>query len=138
MILSALRAERRCDIHRLAKLSMHSESRCKSAVERLVESGLVEAVGSNRTRIYILSSKVYREGKKSIEYVSQSGIDSVKNPEMVLKLVKEQGSIQREDVCKLLSISRPQAYRLLKSLTAQGLLMLSGHGRGAEYVSSRK
>jgi len=138
MILSALRAERRCDIQRLAKLSMHSESRCKSAVERLVESGLVEALGSNRTRSYILSSKVYRDGKKSIEYVRQSGIDSVKNPEMVLRLVKEQGSIQREDVCKLLSISRPQAYRLLKSLTAQGLLTLSGHGRGALYVSSRK
>ena len=138
MILSALRAERRCDIHRLARLSMHSESRCKSAVERLVESGLVEAVGSSRTRSYILSSKVYREGRKSIEYVRQSGIDSIKNPELVLKLAKEQGGIHREDVCRLLSISRPQAYRLLKSLTTQGLLVLSGHGRGAVYVSSRK
>lgn len=134
MILSTLRTERRCDIHRLSERSLLSESKCKAAVERLVESGLVEGHGNGRGRIYMLSSKIYRENKKSLDYVRQSGIDSVKHPELVIKLAKQQGEISRDDVCKLLGVSGPQAYRILKSLTEQKKLTLQGHGRSAKYI----
>ncbi|HAL73482.1 MAG TPA: AAA family ATPase [Clostridiales bacterium] len=134
MILSTLRTERRCDIHRLSERSMLSENKCKAVVERLVESGLVEGHGNNRGRTYMLSSKVYHGSQKSIDYVRQNGINSVKHPELVLQLAKQQGEVSRDDVCKLLGVTGPQAYRILKTLSGQRKLTLQGQGRNAKYV----
>lgn len=61
LILSALQNERRSDIHRIVQITNISESRAKSNVEKLIESGLVEATGNGKRRSYILSAKVYRE-----------------------------------------------------------------------------
>ena len=133
MILSTLRSERRCDIRRLAAGSLLSESKCKAAVERLVEAGLVEAQGSNRGRSYTLSGKVYHEKKEALDYVRQRGIDSIKYPELVMKLAEKQKTIRRDDVCKLLGVNASQAYRILKTLAEQGDLILEGRGRSSVY-----
>ena len=61
LILSALRMQRRLNIHELTSAVHLNEVRVKANVEKLVEAGLVEAVGSNKARSYILSSKVYKE-----------------------------------------------------------------------------
>ena len=52
-----------------------------------------------------------------VGYVRQTGIDSVKYEELVLKLANKQGGcVTRDNVCELLNVSESQAYRLLKKL----------------------
>lgn len=138
LILSILQTQRRASLHELADTIHVSEPRTKANVERLLESGLVEARGTGRGRIYILSAKVYKEQANAVGYVRQTGIDKLKYDELVLKLVKEQGYATREDVSELLGISGDQAYRILRELVDRKCLLLSGKGRGAKYLESQK
>lgn len=134
LILSVLQSQRRITLQELAERIYVSESRTKANVEKLIESGLVEAVGNGKNRAYILSAKVYREQDNVVGYVRQTGIDSVKYEELVLKLAKQQGGqVTREDVGELLNISDSQAYRVLRKLADAGKLVLVGRGRAAKY-----
>ena len=134
LILSALRDNRRLKIKELAELTNTNETRTKAAVERLVESGLVEATGNGSTRCYILSLKVYKKQKNTIGYVRQTGIKSVRYEAMIMELAERQGGyITRENVMELLNVSPNQAYKLLKTMADKGKLILEGKGRAARY-----
>ena len=98
LILSALQSQRRVSVKELSEIIHVTESRTKANVEKLIESGLVEANGSGKSRAYILSSKIYKEQDNLVGYVRQSGVDKVKYEELILKLVKEQGYVTRENV----------------------------------------
>ena len=99
----------------------------------MLESGLFEANGNGKARVYILSAKVYREQDNSVGYVRQTGIDRLKYEELVLKLAKQQGSVTRDNVRELLNISDSQAYRVLKRLAEKKKFILIGKGRSARY-----
>lgn len=132
LVLYSIEKFSRADIGMISKEAKLSESRVKSIVEKLVEDGLVEPVGSGKNREYILSSKVYKETDNSIKYVRQTDIDKVRYPELVIKLAKEKGKITRGDVAELLHLSPSQAYRVLQKLKDK--LEPVGRGRNAGYV----
>ena len=52
----------------------------------------------------------------------------------LLRLVREKGTVRREDVVEALSLTTQQAYRLLKKLTDAGLLVRSGERRTTVYA----
>ena len=132
LILSALQSLRRASLHELAEKIHVTEIRTKANVEKLVEAGLVEAIGNTAARTYILSSKVYREQDNMVGYVRQTGIDLIKYEELIMKLaINQNGSVTRENVADLLGINPAQAYRILKKLTEKGKLKLVGSGRGS-------
>lgn len=133
LVLSVLQTQRRASLAELAETIHISEARTKINVEKLLESGLVEANGNGKSRAYMLSAKVYREQDNSVGYVKQTGIDKIKYEELVLKLAGQQGYVTREHVCELLNISNSQAYRVLKGLADKGKLVLVGKGRVARY-----
>ena len=134
LILSALREHRRLKIRELAELINANEIRTKAAVERLVESGLVEATGNGKARSYILSLKVYKKQENTIGYVRQTGIDSVRYEALVIELAEKQGGyITRENVADLLKITPDQAYKVLKAMVNKGKLILEGRGRASKY-----
>lgn len=134
LILSVLQTQRRSSIKDLVEMTHLSEARIKANVEKLLESGLIEASGNGKTKEFILNAKVYyRERDNSIEYVKQTGIDKLKCEELVLKLVKQQGYVTRDNVSELLKISNSQAYRVLKKIAEKGKLVLIGKGRTAKY-----
>lgn len=133
LILSTLQRQRRASISELSEMIHISETRTKANVEKLFESGLVDANGNGRARAYILSAKVYREQENSVGYVRQTGIDKLRYEELILKLVKQQGYVTRSDVGKLLNISDGQAYRILKKMSDNNKLVLVGNGRIAKY-----
>ena len=135
LILSALRTERRLDLHRLMEATNISESRLKANIETLVEKGFVEAIGSGRGRTYILSAKVYITANNTAAYVRQAGIDSIRQPELILQYVKAQGSITRGEAAALLGVSNQQAYLTLKKLVAQNKLNATGTTRNMKYVA---
>lgn len=134
LILSALQRQKRLTLQELSDETHISESRAKANVEKLIESGLVEAIGTGKARSYILSAKVYREQDNVVGYVRQTGIDKMRYEELVLKLARQQnGYISRDDVMKLLNLNGGQAYRILKRLAEEDKLLLEGKGKSAKY-----
>lgn len=133
LILSTLQTQRRTTLQELSEIIHVSEARTKANVEKLLESGLVEASGNGKVRAYILSAKVYKEQDNSVGYVRQTGIDKLRYNELILKLAEQQGFVTRDNVSGLLNISLSQAYRLLKGLVNKNKLILIGTGRLAKY-----
>lgn len=135
LILNELKRSSRSTIAELSETIHSSEAKTKSAVEKLVESGMLEAVGTGKGRYYTLSVQVYRRNKTTAEYVRQRGISEVRHPEMIIELAaKNDGKITRADVIELFKIDENRAYRALKDLVSQGKLRPEGKGRYSYYV----
>jgi len=134
MILSLLKNERRCNIDRMIEITNLSENKVRSAVENMIEMGLVEASGNGKNRSYFLGKKIYREINESIQYVRQTDIDSIRYPELVLKLARTQdGIITKQDICDLLKITPSQAYSLIKKLQKENKIYLLNGGKYTKY-----
>ena len=134
MILSLLKNERRCNIDRMIEITNLSENKVRSAVDNMIEMGLVEASGNGKNRSYILGKKIYREINESIQYVRQTDIDSIRYPELVLKLARTQnGIITKQDICDLLKITPSQAYSLIKKLQKENKIYLLNGGKYTKY-----
>ncbi len=131
--LGLLRRERRIDTITLARAIQRDESAARSALERLVERGLVEAHGVKKGRTYTLSAGAYREFGASADYVRQAGFDPIQQEQMVLQYVMKHGRIARKDVIELCRIGEDQATRLLDRLVEDGQLARFGAGRGVYY-----
>ena len=134
MILSVMNMERRVTVDRIVDVTNLSENKVRSAVEKLIEQGLVEASGRGKDRSFILGAKIYKENKETIQYVRQTDIDSIRYPELVMKLANTQnGFITKQDVADLLKITATQAYRIIKKLQNEGRLELLCGGKHAKY-----
>ena len=134
MILSVLNYERRCTVDRIVEFTNLSENKVRSAIESMLELGLIEAAGKGKDRTYILGKKIYRENRKTIQYVQQTDIDSIRYPELVMKLVETQnGIITKQDVIELLNVTPTQAYAVIKKLQQAGKLELLCGGKYSKY-----
>lgn len=134
MILSVLNFERRSTVDRIVEFTNLSENKVRSAIESMLELGLIEAAGKGKDRTYILGKKIYRENKKTIQYVRQTDIDSIRYPELVMKLAETQnGIITKQDVIELLKVTPAQAYAVIKKLQQAGKLELLCGGKYSKY-----
>jgi len=133
IILSCLRHERRLTTADLTADTQKSEQATRTALEKLVESGLIEARGTGRGRSYILSVKVYRHSGQKAAYIRQAGFEPIQQEQMVLSYIDNHGSIKRADVAELCRLSLPQAYHLLKRLEKMGKIKQIGKMRHAVY-----
>ena len=75
MILSVLNSERRITIDRIVEVTNLSENKIRTAIELMIEQGLIEASGRGKNRTFILGAKIYKENKEAIQYVRQADID---------------------------------------------------------------
>lgn len=130
LALNILKQARRMSLAEISKEANMSETKMRANLERLTESGLIEAVGNGRGRAYILSAKVYKDPTK---YVRQTDIDKLRYTELILKLTKQKKLITRKDVIELLHVSPPQAYRILQKMVAEGELIREGNTSAATY-----
>lgn len=134
IILSRLREERRLTTTDIAPSVQKSETSVRATLEKLIETGFLEAHGTGRGRTYTLSASQYRkEGKKS-DYVRQAGFAPIQQEQMILKFVDKHGSIKRADVMDLCHLNGPQAYRMLKGLTDKGFLKKYGEKKLVFYT----
>lgn len=109
--------------------------RIVSAVENLVEAGLVEGVGSGSSRSYMLSARVYKRSEGLASYVRQRDIDATRRSGLVLEFAeKNDGVVTTADVMDLFGLSYISAYRLLKKLEDAGKLRREGNGPSSRYV----
>lgn len=134
MVLSVVHRERRVSIERLVEATNLSNNKIYSAVENMVEEGLLEASGHGKNRTYILGRKIYTEKKETIKYVRQTGIDKIRYQELVMKLAHEQeGIITKQDVVELLNVTPTQAYTIIRQLQKEGKLTLLCGGKYSKY-----
>ena len=134
MILSLLNDERRCSLDRIIEVTNLSENKVRAAVENMIETGLLEASGNGKNRSFILGKQIYQEANESIKYVRQTDIDSIRRPELIMKLAEtQQGIITKQDVMDLFKISPAQAYSLLKQLKNENKITLLNGGKYARY-----
>lgn len=134
IILSRLRHERRLATADLVSDTQKTEQATRTALERLVEAGLVEAHGTGRGRTYTLSAKVYRRAGQKAAYVRQAGFDTIQQTQMVLSYIDKHGSIKRSEVAELCRIGNDQAHRLLKRLKKSGFIVQKGQTKGSFYI----
>jgi ATP-dependent DNA helicase RecG len=135
LLLNVLQRERRLCTADAARLIQKPEDDARSALEALVESGLVEATGEGRGRAYHLSAAVYRRLGRVSAYVRTRGFEPLQQEQMVMNYVDTKGGVSRAGVMELCHLTGPQAYRLLRRLVAKGLLVpVLKRGRGAGYA----
>lgn len=134
MILSVLNTERRSTIDRIVEITNLGESKIRTAIEIMIEQGLIEASGRGKNRSFILGAKIYKENKEAIQYVRQSDIDSIRYPEMIVKLaITQNGIITKQDIAELLKITPSQAYSYIKKMQQEGKLELVQSGKYSKY-----
>lgn len=135
IVLSLLREHRRLSMTQLRDFSHLERRRVVSAVEALVETGLVEGIGAGVSRTYMLSSQVYKRADGLASYVRQRDIDATRRGGLVLEFAQRNGgAIATSDVMDLFGLSYISAYRLLKGLTEAGKLRREGSGPSSRYV----
>lgn len=134
LVLNALKSNRRLRFGELSRMIHVNEYKVRTVVEKLVESGLIEADGNGNNRAYILSASLYKNANNIAGYVRQTDIDRIRHPELVLKFAKSNhGKITRKEVMHLLHLNEGQAYRLLCKMATDGTLLLIGKGKYAYY-----
>ena len=131
LVLNVLKNNHRMSLADMSHECTIPESKLKTTLERLTESGLIDAMGSGRGRAYVLSAKAYKD---PIQHVRQTDIDAVRYKELVMTLARRKEYITRRDVIELLHVSPSQAYRQLKKLVEEGLLTLDGTTSAAKYT----
>jgi len=134
LILSHLWRGREVDTSETARLIQQDESRARQVLERLVESGLVEARGRTRARRYYLSALVYRKVGQPAAYVRRRGFDRLQMEQMILEYVRAHGRIVRREVMNLCRVNQHQAAYLLRRLVREGKLEMRGYKKSAYYV----
>ncbi|MCD8110614.1 MAG: putative DNA binding domain-containing protein [Clostridiales bacterium] len=134
MILSVLRSEGRCTLEQIAEISNLSEKKVRSAMVGMTELGLIEASGKGKNRVYIIRKKVDWKSREASQYACQTDIDSIRYPELVMKLANTQnGIVTKQDVVELLNVTPEQAYAVIKKLKEEGRLELLCGGRYSKY-----
>lgn len=133
IVLARLKDERRLTTSDISPSLQKSESQTRIILEKLLETGLIEAHGTGRGRSYTLSAEVYRRSGQKAAYVRQAGFDALQQEQMVLKFIQSHGQIKRADVMELCHLDRNQAYRLLTRMKETGQIKQIGEHKGAVY-----
>jgi ATP-dependent DNA helicase RecG len=108
----------------------------RGGIEELVEAGLVQAHGTGKGRSYTMSAHLYKQLGQAPEHIRQSAFDAEQQVQMVLRFVREHGSIRRGDVMRLCALSGDQATRLLQKLVEEGRIVRTGSKKGSVYTAA--
>lgn len=136
IVLAALREQKRLGTETLARHIHRDVTQARRTLEQLVEAGLVQPHGSNRSRTYTLSADVYRARGEQVAYTRQAGLSSLQHEQLVINHIQHHGRIQRRDVMDLCYLSKDQASKLLGRLKDEGKLIQHGARRGSFYTLS--
>ena len=136
LIVNAVDGERRLELARAAELVQRSEPATRSVLERLVESGILEARSERRERVYHFSAATYRALGRPAEHVRLTGIEPIQREQMILQFVDAHGRITRSQAADLCQVGGREARAVLEKLVNRGELVVRGEKRGAYYERS--
>lgn len=136
LIVNAVDRERRLELARAAELVQRSEPATRAILERLVESGVLEARSERRERVYHFSAATYRALGRAAEHIRLTGIEPIQREQMILQFVDAHGRITRSQAADLCQIGGREARAVLEKLVNRGELVVRGERRGAYYERS--
>jgi len=136
--LATLHELKRMTADQLAARIQRDPATSKRTLEALVETGLVEAHGSPRSRSYTLSASLYQAAGQKAAYTRQVGFTAIQHEQMILNYVAQHGQIKRADVMELCRLNGDQATDVLSRLVLRGALLMSGEKRGSFYTLPAK
>nr|WP_236651167.1 RNA-binding domain-containing protein [Aquabacterium fontiphilum] len=136
IMLATLREQRRATADQLAQWLHKDASRIGASVEPLVEAGLLQAHGNGRGRSYTLAAGVYRQLGQQAQYTRQAGFDRLQQAQMIQSFVQQHGRITRQDVIDLCRLTPDQAYKTLKRLCDEKILVKQGDKKAAVYFKA--
>ncbi|HJR66340.1 MAG TPA: ATP-binding protein [Gemmatimonadaceae bacterium] len=133
LILNAVDSERRVTVERVAALVQRAEPVALSFLERLVESGVLEAREERRDRVYHFSAATYRALGTPEAFVRVRGIEPIQRESMILQYVASHGRITRAQAADLCQVGPREARAVLEKLVKRGDLVVKGERRGSYY-----
>jgi ATP-dependent DNA helicase RecG len=133
LVLNRLWQARQLTTGEAATLIQKDHADARGVLERLVESGLIEAREAKKARSYHLSASAYTALGEKAGYIRGRGFDAIQQEHMILDYVKTYGRITRRDAAELCRLGPYQGTRLLKKLVAKGLLLQHGQKKGTWY-----
>ncbi|HET7623290.1 MAG TPA: ATP-binding protein [Gemmatimonadaceae bacterium] len=136
LIVNAVDRERRLELARAAELVQRSEPATRAVLERLVESGVLEARSERRERVYHFSAATYRALGRPAEHVRLTGIEPIQREQMILQFVDAHGRITRSQAADLCQIGGREARAVLEKLVNRNELVVRGEKRGSYYERS--
>ena len=138
LLLNQLWLERHLAVSEAALVIQKPIAEARSILERLTESGIVDARGEGKNRSYQFSAHTYKRLGQEAAYVRQRGFEPVQAEQMALQYVKAYGKITRKQAAELCKISSTQARDLLGRLVKKGILEMHGSKKGAYYADASK
>jgi len=133
LILNRLWQARRLTTSEAVALIQKDDAEARGALEGLMETGLMEARGERRGRLYHLSAAMYRGMGKPAAYVRAHGLETAQMEQLILQYAQAHERITRREAADLCQVQEHQASYLLRRLRGRGKLELVGTGRGAHY-----
>jgi ATP-dependent DNA helicase RecG len=134
LIVNAVERERRMDVGRAGQLMQRAEGPARAVLERLVESGILEARDERRERVYHLSAATYRALGDPAAHTRIRGIEPIQREQMILQFVDAHGRITRSQAADLCQVGGREARAVLEKLVRRGDLEVRGERRGAHYA----
>ena len=134
MILSLLNTERRCSLRQLEEETHLPPGKLQSALESLIESGLITASGKGDRRIFTTGRRFGQDSGKMAEAIAHTDISAGYESEKVMALAaRQQGIITKQDIADDLKVTPSQAYAIIRQLCQQGRLALLQSGKYSKY-----
>lgn len=112
-----------------------SRDEARGVVNALAAGGYVDLRGAGRGRRAHLSTTFHRLSRSQSATVRVRDPEPIQQREMVLRFVREYGSIARKEAAELCKLSDDSASRLLRAMAADGLLTMRGSRRTARYAA---
>jgi len=133
MILNLLWIERRVDTSRVARVMQKPESEARAKLQKLVESGYIEARGERKGRVFHLSAAIYKRFGGEAAYLRQKGPEPQQQETLILDYIAKNGRITRAQVADIGQLTPRQAQYLLQKLCQKGTLARKGLRKGTYY-----
>jgi len=133
LVLNHLWLNRQMTTSEATRLIQKPETATRGSLQRLLETGLIEARGERKGRNWHLSANTYRRLGEKAAYVHQHGFEPMQHEQMVLQYVDKHGRITRGEAAELCRLSPDQAYRLLQKIARSGQLIRQGIKKGSWY-----
>jgi len=138
LVVNAIDRERRLGVPRAAQLLQKGESAARSVLERLVETGVLEARGERAHRVFRFTAATYRTIGPAAAYTRGSGFESLQQEQMVLAHLRAHGTMTRSEVSELCQLTSEGAKSLLRRLLRRSLIKPGGSGRQTFYQLAPK
>ena len=112
----------------------------RARLRRLIELGVVEAIGRGRGTRYLLARRFYSTTGQAGVYTRRKGLDREQNKAILLKHIRSrspQGCAMAELQQVLPALNRQMIKGLLHELRAEGVIRLEGSRRGARWSAAQ-